>query len=67
MGKAARIDGYDPATRELAAAIAIEAGQLSEAMRHLQALRRLEPEVTRHAERIERLQRMIDAKPSPRE
>ena len=67
VAKAARIDGYDPATRELAAAIAIEAGQLSEAMRHLQALRRLEPEVSRHAERVERLQRMIDAKPSPRE
>ncbi len=60
--KAARIDGYDPATRELAAAIAIEAGELSVAMRHLKALRVLEPEVDRHVERIDRLQRMIDAK-----
>lgn len=63
--KAARIDGYDPATRELAAAIAIEADELATAMRHLRALRLLEPEVQRHVERIERLQRLMDAKATP--
>ena len=63
--KAARMDGYDPATQELAAAIAVEAGDLPTAMRHLRALQRLEPDVARHAQRIERLQRMIDAGPAP--
>jgi predicted Zn-dependent protease len=63
--KAARIDGYDPATRELAAAIAIEVGELATAMRHLRALRLLEPEVQRHVERIERLRRLMDAKATP--
>ena len=61
--RAARIDGYDPATRELAAAIAIEAGQLDVALRHLRALERLEPEQTRHGERLKRLRGMMDARP----
>ena len=58
--KASRIDGYDPATRELAAAIAIEAGRLEVALRHLQALERLEPDQPRHAERVKRLRSMIE-------
>jgi tetratricopeptide (TPR) repeat protein len=65
--KASRIDGYDPTTRELAAAIAIEAGELEVAMRHLKALHLLEPEVERHAERMERLRRMIEAKATPQD
>ena len=58
--KAARIDGYDPATRELAAAIAIEAGQLDAAVRHLRALTLLEPDESRHAERMKRLRQMME-------
>ncbi|MFM7809680.1 MAG: tetratricopeptide repeat protein, partial [Planctomycetota bacterium] len=58
--KAARIDGYDPATRELAAAIAIEAGQFDAAVRHLRALTLLEPDQPRHAERMKRLRQMME-------
>jgi len=63
--KATRIDGYDPTTRELAAAIAIEAGELSTAMRHLEALQRLEPGQARHAQRIERLRSLMDQAAAP--
>ena len=62
--KAARVDGYDPATRELAAAIAIEAGELPTAMRHLEALQRLEPGQARHARRIERLRSLMVQAPT---
>jgi Flp pilus assembly protein TadD len=54
--KASRIDGYDPSTRELAAAIAIEAGRLDEALRHVRALERLEPDRPVHAERARRIE-----------
>ena len=68
--KAVRINGYDPAARELAAAIAIEAGRLDTALRHLHALQRLEPDQPRHAERVKRLQQRMQtttpAAPTPR-
>ena len=67
--KAARIDGYDPATRELAAAIALEAGRPGDALRHVQALQLLEPEQPRHAERRRKLEAMLapaSARPSVR-
>jgi tetratricopeptide (TPR) repeat protein len=54
--KASRIDGYDPSTRELAASIAIEAGRLDEALRHVRALERLEPDRPIHAERARRIE-----------
>jgi tetratricopeptide (TPR) repeat protein len=54
--KAARIDGYDPSTRELAAAIAVEAGMLERALRHVRALQRLEPDRAVHAERARRIE-----------
>ena len=63
--KAARIDGYDPATRELAAAIAIEAGRFDAALRHLQALERLEPDQPRHAERVKRLRELMQRAAAP--
>jgi Flp pilus assembly protein TadD len=65
--KAVRIDGYDPAARELAAAIAIEAGRMDVALRHLHALQRLEPDQPRHAERVKRLEQRMQksAPPSP--
>jgi len=62
--KAARIDSYDPSTHELAAAIAIEGGQLEAALVHLQALQRLEPNQTRHAERILRVRQMLNQQPA---
>ncbi|MFM7808434.1 MAG: tetratricopeptide repeat protein, partial [Planctomycetota bacterium] len=59
--KASRIDGYDPSTRELAAAIAIEAGRLDEALRHVRALERLEPDRPIHAERARRIEARLAA------
>ena len=59
--KASRIDGYDPSTRELAAAIAIEAGRLEEALRHVRALERLEPDRPIHAERARRIEARMAA------
>lgn len=56
--KAVRIDGYDPSSRELAAAIAIEHGRLDEALRHVRALERLEPDQPLHAERARRIEAM---------
>ena len=57
--RAARIDPYDPATRELAAACAIEAGRLDLARLHIAALVLLEPTRERHAERLRRIDEMI--------
>ena len=57
--KAVRINSYDADTRELAAAIAIEAKQMESALRHLRALERLEPDQPRHAQRVRRLQEIM--------
>jgi Flp pilus assembly protein TadD len=56
--KAVRIDGYDASTRELAAAIAIEAGRLEDARMHLEALVLLEPGRDVHRKRLEALGRL---------
>lgn len=57
--KAARIDAYSAATREFAAALAVEAGDLEAARLHVVALGALEPAEPRHRARLERLDAMI--------
>lgn len=56
--RAARMNAYDPATRELAAACAIEAGRLDDAHRHIEALTVLEPSEPRHAARLAAVERL---------
>lgn len=56
--KAIRINGYAAATRELAAAIAIEAERFDVARLHIEALIRLEPDRGIHRRRLEALARM---------
>lgn len=63
--KAARIDPYHAATRELAAAIAVEASDLAAARRHIAALVTLEPTVDRHRQRLARVDELL-AQPSAR-
>jgi len=57
--KAARIDAYTPATREFAAALAVEAGNLQAARLHVQALGFLEPDEPRHQARLARIDELI--------
>jgi predicted Zn-dependent protease len=59
--RAARIEAYDPGTREFAAAVAIEAGDLPSARMHIQALTVLEPDEARHRARLARIDEMIAA------
>ncbi len=61
--KAARINPFDAATREFAATLAIEDGDLQRARLHLAALTKLEPDQKRHALRLEKLDAMIAAQP----
>jgi len=58
---ALHIDPYDAATRELAAAIAIQAGRLDLARLHIEALTLLEPDRPRHAKRLRRINELIGA------
>ena len=60
--KAARINPFDAATREFAATLAIEDGDLQRARIHIGALAKLEPDQKRHALRLEKLDAMIAAK-----
>ena len=53
ISKAVRIDGYDAPLRELAAAIALEAGEIEFAHLHLRALLLLEPDRPIHRRRLE--------------
>jgi len=62
--KAARIRAYDPAAREFVAAIAVEAGDLSTARLHIQALTLLEPNVDRHRQRLAKVDEMIAKLPA---
>ena len=55
--KAVRIDPYDAPLRELAAAIAIEAGDLALCRLHLEALVLLEPDRPLHQRRLEAFER----------
>ena len=59
--KATRINPFDAATREFAATLAIEDGDLQRARLHLAALAKLEPDQKRHALRLEKLDAMIAA------
>ena len=56
--RSARMNAYDPATRELAAACSIEAGRLDDAHRHIEALVVLEPHEPRHAARLAAVERL---------
>ena len=58
--RAVRIDPYDPAMRELAASTAIEAGDMRTARRHVAALVTLEPSNARHAERLVRIDALLE-------
>ena len=57
--RAARMNAYDPGTRELAASCAIEASRFDDARRHILALTILEPGQPRHARRLEAIDRLI--------
>lgn len=57
--RAARIDPYDAAVRELAAACAMEAGDLAAARGHILALTRLEPERAQHTRRLMKIDELI--------
>ena len=55
----ARMNPYDPATRELAAACAIEARRFDDARRHIESLTIPEPEEPRHAKRLRAVERLV--------
>ena len=57
--RAARMNPYDPANRELAAAAAVEARAFESARRHIRALVVLEPDQPRHARRLEAIERIM--------
>ncbi len=57
--RAVQINPYDPPNRELAAAIAIEAGDLELARMHIMALTLLEPDHAQHRKRLEAIDRLI--------
>jgi hypothetical protein len=62
MAKAWRtvsINPYRAGHRELAAAIAVESGDLGEARRHVKALTLLEPGRPQHERRLQRLDELI--------
>lgn len=56
--RATRIAPYDARVREFGAMVAIRAGQLDDAQRHLEALTLIEPDRPIHAERLEALRAM---------
>ena len=57
--RAVQIDPYNASNRELAAAIAIEAGRLDLARRHVRALTLLEPDRPQHQKRLERIEELL--------
>lgn len=61
IDRAARMNPYDPAVRELAAAIAVEAGDLEAARTSIQALLVLEPDRPQHRRRLERIEELLRA------
>lgn len=61
IDRAVLIAPYDARLREKAAAIAIQAGNMPDARRHLVALTILEPDREQHAKRLDALDRMIGA------
>jgi len=59
VARAININPYDAPGRELAAAIAIKAGDLAVARTHIVALTVLEPERPQHAKRLAAIEKMI--------
>ncbi len=59
--RATQIAPYDARPRELAATVAIQAGELRTADRHILALTELEPDRPIHRERLEALRKRMDA------
>ena len=57
--RALQINPYDADNRELAAAIAVEAGGLEVARQHILALTLIEPDRPRHRQRLEAIDRLI--------
>jgi Flp pilus assembly protein TadD len=57
--RAVRINPYNAPNRELAAAIAIEAGDLNTARMHIVALTLLEPDRPQHARRLEAIDTLM--------
>jgi hypothetical protein len=53
------MNAYDAALRELAAAIAIEAGDLRRAKVHVEALTILEPGAAQHKKRLDRINELL--------
>lgn len=62
--RAVNINPYHAPTRELAAAIALQAGRLDLARRHIFALTLIEPNRPQHVKRLERIDAMIAAGPA---
>ncbi|MSR18785.1 MAG: tetratricopeptide repeat protein [Phycisphaerales bacterium] len=60
--RAVRIDPYSAPTRELAATVAVEAGDLEQARVQIEALMLLEPDRAIHKQRLERIESMRAAK-----
>jgi hypothetical protein len=60
--RAAQISPYEPVIRVPAAEIAIEAGRLDLARRHILALTLLEPDHERHRRRLAAIDRLIEAR-----
>ena len=60
--RAVRMNPYHAANRELAAACAVELGDLDSARRHIEALVILEPDQPRHSKRLEAVERLIARK-----
>ncbi len=61
--RATRIAPYDPSIRELAAAMAIKAGRLDAAARHVDALTILEPDRDVHRRRLEAIKKLMESAP----
>ena len=58
--RAVQISPYDADYREQAAALAIEAGRLDLARRHIRAMTLIEPGQTRHRRRLEAIDRLME-------
>ena len=59
--RAVRMNPFDASVRELAASIAVEAGQLGVARVHVAALTALEPDREIHRRRLERVDALLGA------
>jgi Flp pilus assembly protein TadD len=59
--RATQLAPYDARPRELAATVAIQAGELQTAERHILALTALEPDRAIHRERLEAVRKRIEA------